>query len=54
VLRQLIAGLEELSGDASFKQIKVALDGAALRAVPKSARRRALEVFGKEGSRRIG
>ena len=48
MLRQVIAGLEELPEDASFAQIKASLDRAALRAVPEVVRRRALEVFGDE------
>lgn len=48
MLRQVIAGLEELPEDAYFTQIKASLDRAALRAVPEVVRRRALEVFGDE------
>ncbi len=48
MLRQVIAGLEELPNDASFTQIKAVLDLAALRTVPDPIRRRALEVFGGE------
>jgi len=50
LLRQVIADLEELSDDASFTQIKAALDRAAFRKVPESVRLRALEVFGDEAS----
>jgi hypothetical protein len=50
LLRQVIAGLGELPDDASFTQIKAALDRAAFQAVPETLRRRALEVFGDEAS----
>ena len=50
LLRQVIAGLEELPDDASFTQIKAALDRAAFQTVPESVRRRALEIFGDEAS----
>ena len=50
LLRQVIADLEELPDDASFTQIKAALDRAAFQSVPESVRRRALEVFGDEAS----
>ena len=50
LLRQVIAGVEELPEDASFTQIKAALDRAAFQTVPESVRRRALEVFGDEAS----
>lgn len=48
MLRQVIAGLEELPEDASYSQIKAVLDLAALRTVPEAVWRRALEVFGDE------
>ena len=38
MLRQLIAGLEELPDDASFTQIKAALDRAVFQTVPESVR----------------
>ncbi|MDY0269925.1 antitoxin Xre/MbcA/ParS toxin-binding domain-containing protein [Trichloromonas sp.] len=50
LLRQVIAGMEELPDDASFTQIKAALDRAAFQSVPESVRCRALEVFGDEAS----
>ncbi|TRO79126.1 antitoxin Xre/MbcA/ParS toxin-binding domain-containing protein [Desulfuromonas acetexigens] len=50
LLRQVIADLEELPDDASFTQIKAALDRAAFQTLPESVRRRALEVFGDEAS----
>lgn len=50
LLRQVIAGLGELPDDASFTQIKAALDRAAFQAVPETLRRRVLEVFGDEAS----
>jgi hypothetical protein len=46
MLRQVIAGLEELPDDASFTQIKAVLDRAALESVPEHLRSRLLEVFG--------
>ncbi|MGE4345646.1 MAG: antitoxin Xre/MbcA/ParS toxin-binding domain-containing protein [Geoalkalibacter sp.] len=48
--RQVIADLEELPDDASFTQIKAALDRAAFQTLPESVRRRALEVFGDEAN----
>lgn len=50
LLRQVIADLEEIPDDASFTQIKAALDRAAFRKVPESVRRRALDIFGDEAS----
>jgi putative toxin-antitoxin system antitoxin component (TIGR02293 family) len=50
LLRQVIAGLGELPDDASFTQIKAALDRAAFQSVPESVRRRALDIFGDEAS----
>ena len=46
MLRQVIAGLEELPDDASFTQIKAALDRAAFQTAPEPLRSRLLEVFG--------
>ena len=48
LLRQVLAGLEELSDDASYSQIKAVLDQVAFRTVPDPIRHRALEVFGDE------
>jgi len=48
LLRQVLAGLEELPNDATYSQIKAVLDQAAFQAVPEALRRRALEVFGEE------
>ncbi len=50
LLRQLITDLGDLPDDASFTQIKAALDRAAFQTVPETFRRRALEVFGDEVS----
>jgi hypothetical protein len=50
MLRQVIVGLGEFPDDASFAQIKAALDRAALQTLPESVRCRALEVFGAEAS----
>lgn len=50
LLRQVIAGMEELLDDASYSQIKAALDRAAFQSLSESVRRRALEVFGGEAS----
>jgi hypothetical protein len=50
LLRQVITDLGELQDDASFTQIKAALDRAAFQTVPEFVRRRALEVFGDEAS----
>jgi hypothetical protein len=50
LLRQMITDLGELPDDASFTQIKAALDRAAFQIVPESVRCRALEVFGDEAS----
>ena len=48
LLRQGIVDLGELPDDASYSQIKAALDLAALRSMPDPIRRRVLEVFGGE------
>ena len=50
LLRQVIVDLGELPDDASFTQIKAALDRAAFQTVPETIRCRALEVFGDEAS----
>lgn len=50
LLRQMITDLGELPDDASFTQIKAALDRAAFQTLPESVRRRALEVFGHEAN----
>ena len=50
MLRQVIAGLEELPDDASFTQIKAVLDRAAFQTAPEPLRCRLLEVFGDEAS----
>lgn len=50
LLRQMITDLGELPDDASFTQIKAALDRAAFQTVPESVRRRALDIFGDEAS----
>jgi len=46
LLRQVLAGLEELPDDASYSQVKAVIDQAALETVPEALQRRALEVFG--------
>jgi hypothetical protein len=48
MLRQVIVDLGELPDDASYSQIKAALDQVAFRSVPETIRCCALEVFGDE------